>query len=67
MIPRTEIERLIAAGDALATLVQMHVPEDHHNRCGTRSGSDCDCYMRRYSPDRAALASWADVREGFTS
>lgn len=30
-------------------------PEEHHHRCLSRTGGDCDCYMRSYAAPLAAL------------
>lgn len=60
------IERALAAGEALADLVRQSVPETHHRLCMTAQGGECDCYMSRYSDERAALASWQEAREMWT-
>lgn len=33
----------------------IEIPADHHARCATRSGGECDCFWRRYEPQRQAI------------
>ena len=39
----------------LHTLREL-IDTDHHHRCDTHHGGECDCYARRTAPHRTALA-----------
>lgn len=55
-----------ANAEALAESVRETIgaPTQHHLRCDSRRGAECDCYMRRYTPGLEALdALLAQVAE----
>jgi hypothetical protein len=46
----------------MARLLRETIPEQHHDRCDSRYGGECDCYMRRYADELAAIAAWEKQR-----
>ncbi len=45
--------------DAECVRETMNAPSDHHLRCDSRTGLECDCYMRHWQPALEALSRLA--------